>query len=86
MDNVTKVDYNLLAEVIATILFYEKILGISAKEIKDELPAEALTLLEQRQEARKTKNYALADEIRNQLQSMGYTVKDTPQGPQLLKL
>ena len=86
LDNVTKVDYNLLAEVIATILFYEKILGISAKEIKEELPAEALTLLEQRQEARKTKNYALADEIRNQLQSMGYTVKDTPQGPQLLKL
>jgi cysteinyl-tRNA synthetase len=38
-------------------------------------------VLEQRQEARKRKDYATADRIRDQLAEMGIAVEDTPQGP-----
>ena len=38
-------------------------------------------VLEQRQEARKRKDYAAADRIRDQLAEMGIAVEDTPQGP-----
>ena len=34
-----------------------------------------------RQEARKAKNYAQADAIRNQLADAGVIIEDTPQGP-----
>jgi cysteinyl-tRNA synthetase len=38
-------------------------------------------LLNLRQEARKAKNYAQADAIRNQLAEAGVVIEDTPQGP-----
>ena len=38
-----------------------------------------------RVEAKKAKNYALADELRNKVMEMGYTIKDTPNGPQVEK-
>ena len=37
-------------------------------------------LIAERTEARKTKNWARADEIRNQLDAMGIVLEDTPQG------
>lgn len=37
-------------------------------------------LRHERQEARKSKNYARADEIRKQLEKMGVVIEDTPQG------
>ena len=41
-------------------------------------------LVDERQEARKSKNYARADEIRDELAEMGITLKDTPQGVQII--
>ena len=41
-------------------------------------------LVNERQEARKSKNYARADEIRDELSKMGITLKDTPQGVQII--
>lgn len=38
-------------------------------------------LLSLREELRKAKNFALADQIRNQLIELGVTIEDTPQGP-----
>ena len=38
-------------------------------------------LLEQRAEARATKDYATADAIRNQIKAAGVTIEDTPSGP-----
>lgn len=69
----------------------DSILGLSLekaqeKEAPQEADSEALSLLEQRSEAKKAKNYALADEIRSRLASMGYKVVDTPKGATLEKL
>lgn len=47
------------------------------------IPAEITDLANQRVIAKQEKNYALADELRNQIQSAGYTIKDTPNGFEL---
>ncbi|MCL2745697.1 MAG: cysteine--tRNA ligase [Coriobacteriia bacterium] len=46
---------------------------------------QAEALLEERTEARATKDWARADEIRDELAALGYEIKDTAQGPQLVK-
>ena len=52
----------------------------------EEFPEEALALLNERSEARKSKNWARADEIREQLKEMGYAVEDSKDGAKLKKL
>ena len=44
----------------------------------DEIPAEITQLANQRLQAKQEKNYALADELRNQIQSKWYSIKDIP--------
>ena len=59
-------------------------LGILRKDdecVNDEIQA----LVDQRQEARKNKDWATADSIRDKLAAMGITLKDTPQGVQIIK-
>ena len=46
------------------------------------LPDEAAALITEREEARQTKQWERADELREQLAEMGYTVTDTPEGTQ----
>ena len=62
------------------------VLGILQQDKELEASDEALSLLSERQNARKEKNYAKADEIRNQLKEMGYQIEDTPNGPKLKKI
>ncbi|MDL2217183.1 cysteine--tRNA ligase [Christensenellaceae bacterium OttesenSCG-928-M15] len=68
-------------------LFYELtgVLGLIKKQEAESFPQEALDLLEKRQEARATKNWAQADAIRDELKALGYVVEDTKQGPKLKK-
>lgn len=50
-------------------------------EAEEEVPSEEIDrLIEERAEARKAKNWARADEIRDQLSNMGIVLEDTPQG------
>ena len=62
------------------------VLGLLTQQKTEEFPAEALALLEERQAVRKAKNFARADEIRDALKNMGFTVEDTANGPKLKKL
>ena len=56
------------------------VLGIIA-EVKEELlDTEIEKLIEERQAARKAKNFARADEIRNELLEKGITLLDTREG------
>ena len=56
------------------------ILGISLAEKKDDLTEEIEDLIAKRQAARKEKDFAKADEIRNQLDAMGIVLEDTREG------
>ncbi len=56
------------------------ILGIIAEEKEELLDEEIEKLIEERQAARKAKNFARADEIRNELLEMGITLLDTREG------
>jgi cysteinyl-tRNA synthetase len=47
------------------------------------IPAEAVALLEQRQQARADRNWALSDQLRDQIAALGWIVKDTKEGPKL---
>lgn len=47
---------------------------------EDELPAEVTELIEQRKAARKAKDFALADRLRDKITAMGYIVEETRQG------
>ncbi len=51
----------------------------------DEIPDEIAELIEQRKAARKEKNFALADEIRDKISALGYTVEETREGTKVRK-
>lgn len=56
----------------------------AAKKLEGVDP-EILALVEERTAAKKAKNFARADEIRNMLKERGITLKDTPQGVEIIK-
>ena len=58
------------------------ILGIITEKKADTLEAEVEALIAERQAARKTKDFAKADEIRDKLLAMGIQLKDTREGVQ----
>lgn len=55
------------------------VLGLLNKT-KGDLDSEVEALIEERQAARKAKNFARSDEIRDQLRDRGIVLEDTPQG------
>ena len=74
------------ALVYAASIFDEMtgVLGLLYNRKTDEIPQKVKDLVAERTQVRKDKNWARADEIRDELAEMGYIVKDTPQGPQIL--
>ena len=75
--------------VDATSALYSElmdVLGLLPRKTGEEFPAEVLALLDERQAARKAKNYARADEIREQLKTLGYAIEDSRQGAKLKKI
>ena len=72
-----------LAEVLKD---FDKVLGLKIdekNEEKEELPEEIKILVEQRKQARIEKNWALSDELRDKIASLGYNVKDTKDGMEI---
>ncbi len=71
----------------ATLDEVDKILGLDFT--KDgplyEIPAEVQKLADEREQARKDKDFAKSDELRKQIEDAGFEVKDTPGGPAVTK-
>jgi cysteinyl-tRNA synthetase len=59
--------------------------GMEPQSTAPEFRAEVQALIEERQKARSSKDYARADAIRNQLRRMGVILEDTPSGPRWKK-
>ncbi len=55
------------------------------EKVKDETPAEIVNMVEKRQNARKNKDFATSDLLRDKLKELGWNVEDTPSGPRLSK-
>ncbi|KAA5807013.1 cysteine--tRNA ligase [Thermoanaerobacterium thermosaccharolyticum] len=79
----TNIDGNSPKELIEYILDIflklSSVLGISYKK-RDLLDDEIKKLIEKREEARKAKNWAEADKIRDELKKQGIALEDTPSG------
>lgn len=72
---------DVFAETCSIIGVLEKTAAPAAEEAGDSKEAELVEMLiAMRQDARKNKNYALADELRNKLNETGIVLQDTPQG------
>ena len=59
---------------------------LASSNTGDDLPDEIKELAEQRKAARKERNFALADELRDKIVSLGYSVEETRQGTVIKKL
>ena len=72
---------------LATVMDYDRVLGLDLGKLSaaQTLPSEIQALAEARHQARKDKNWALSDQLRDQIQSLGYTVQDGPQGMKVFK-
>ena len=70
-----------------TLMELASVLGLLQQEFEEEvvIDDELQALIDERQEARKAKNFARADEIRDLLKARGLILKDTPQGVQVIK-
>lgn len=72
---------DVFAEMCSIIGVLETTAAAAPAEAADNKEAELVELLiGLRQDARKAKNYALADELRNKLTAIGIVLQDTPQG------
>lgn len=80
--NVSAGSLELLKEVFDELT---GVLGIIYVK-EEEIPEEVIKLVEKRKEARKNKDFALADSIREEIYSKGYAVEETRQGTDIRKL
>jgi cysteinyl-tRNA synthetase len=67
------------AQSDTSIVDFLEILGISFKNI--EIPVVILELAQKREEARRNKQFAQSDSLREEIDRLGYEVNDTPDGP-----
>ncbi|MGH8056062.1 MAG: cysteine--tRNA ligase [Candidatus Entotheonellia bacterium] len=61
---------------------FDRVLGVLQEE-ESSVDAEVARLLEEREQARKHREFATADRIRAQIATLGYVIEDTPHGPRL---
>lgn len=61
------------------------VLGLLSRKAEDILPADIQAMVNERAQARKDKNWARSDELRDALKAAGYLVEDTKQGQKITK-
>ncbi len=78
------------ADKKATILDFDKVLGLGFADVRQAeeivVPEEVKKLIEEREVARKRKDFPLSDDLRKNINILGYEVKDSPDGPQIIKI
>lgn len=76
------------AERRRLLLDFDRVLGLRLDTVQPRsartFSAEVLTLVKQRDEARTAKNWRESDNLRTQLKALGFEVRDTPRGTELV--
>jgi cysteinyl-tRNA synthetase len=86
MDKVTpvanEVDWKGLSNEMLSMM---EALGLKAP-VEEEWPSELLAMVSEREKARKERNWAKSDEIRDRLKAKGFLVEDSSSGPRLKRI
>ena len=72
----------------ATVLEFDKVLGLGLADVSKEdtvVPAGVVAIAEERETARKNKDWKKADELRDKISKLGFEIKDTDVGFKLIK-
>ena len=76
-------------DIYNTALEFDKVFGLGLDKIKEEvfsdIPSEIISKAEEMQNARKEKNWAVADALRAEISELGYIVKNTKDGYEITK-
>jgi cysteinyl-tRNA synthetase len=75
------------ADKLATVLNFDQVLGLDLARVaeQDALPPDVQAKVEARRLARQAKNWALSDQLRDEIQAMGYLVQDAKEGMKVIK-
>ena len=84
----TNENYGILSEMKRVFEKFDSVLGIlpghsqesAENSVSSGPPQEIKDLIEQRNTARKNRDFAEADRLRDEIKSMGYIIKDLPEG------
>ncbi len=74
------------ASAAGAALTIAEVLGLDLKSEGDEVPANIQTLADERQLARADRDFARADQLRDELTAAGWSVEDSADGPVLRRL
>ena len=70
------------------LLDFDRVLGLRLDTVQPKAPRvlseEVLALVRQRNEARVARNWKLSDQLRDQLKALGFEVRDTSKGTELV--
>ena len=85
------IKYNKKSPKIAnSLLKFDTVLGIRIDKEEEknnlEIPEEVLELVEKRKKARQEKNWTESDRLRDEIQNLGYSVKDTKDGVEISEI
>ena len=75
------------SEKLATVLDFDRVLGLDLEKVtvSEELPENIQQKIAARKKARAEKNWALSDQLRNEIQAFGYVVQDAKDGMTVFK-
>lgn len=70
----------------ALMMEFDKVFGLGLDKVKiQKIPDTVIRIAERREELRKSTNYELADNLRQEIEDQGYRVEDTEHGPVIWK-
>jgi cysteinyl-tRNA synthetase len=76
------------AERRRLVLDFDRVLGLRLDTVEEKAPRvlsdEVLALVRERDEARAARNWKRSDQLRDQLKALGFEVRDTPKGTELV--
>jgi cysteinyl-tRNA synthetase len=75
----------VLEKVYSLYRQFSDVLGLFAQTGKEEIPEEVVRLVEEREAARKKKDWEASDALREKIKALGYVVQDTKEGPNVKK-
>ncbi|HSX24908.1 MAG TPA: cysteine--tRNA ligase [Candidatus Andersenbacteria bacterium] len=83
-------DTELVKRLSSELVAMDSVIGVLEhlqKELgNQEIPDSIQALVEDREEAKKSKDFSRADSLRQEIIQLGYTVQDTPEGPRITKV